>query len=116
MLAGYRKANRSKLSEKQSERLLTLDLNVLPSGLRTNRLAKKAQLRVLMAYLQEEAELSSGQIPLIQKLKLLTIDSMLDNKVLTGDNQREELVDEVAAFFTLDLDGLALAFERFNYD
>ena len=36
------KANRSKLSEKQSERLLTLDLNVLPSGLRTNRLAKKA--------------------------------------------------------------------------
>ena len=69
-----------------------------------------------MAYLQEEAELSSGQIPLIQKLKLLTIDSMLDNKVLTGDGQRQELVDEVAAFFTLDLDGLALAFERFNYD
>ena len=69
-----------------------------------------------MSYLQEEAELSSGQIPLVQKLKLLTIDSMLDNKVLTGDGQRQELVDEVASFFTLDLDGLALAFERFNYD
>ena len=36
------KANRVKLAENQSDQLLSLDLNMLPSGLRKNRLAKKA--------------------------------------------------------------------------
>ena len=110
------KANRSKHPTNQGDQLMSLDLNALPSGMRKNKLAKKAQLKVLMAYLQDEAELSEGQITLVQKLNLLTVDAMLDFQVLTGSEQREYLVKEVINYFTIDLDGLALALERFNYD
>lgn len=41
---------------------------------------------------------------------------MLNFEVLTGEKQREDLVSEVLAYFTTELDGLALVFEKFNYD
>ena len=49
------------------------------------------------------------EMPPIIKLRLLAIDTMLDNKVLEQKGARKKLAGEVVKYFTIELDGLALA-------
>ena len=55
-------------------------------------------------------------LPPIIKLRLLAVDGMLDNQLLDQKATRKTFVLDVVQYFTAEIDGLALAQEKFNYD
>lgn len=102
--------------------LIALDLEVLPGNIRgSSKLARKAQLSLLLSYMQQEIEMFRVEaIPATALLKLLSIDTLLDGD-LFGRGQEEDALREqartkVICHFTQELDGMVEVSSAFNYD
>lgn len=102
--------------------VISLDLEVLPSNLRgSSKLARKAQLSLLLSFMQQEIELIGvDSIPATSLLKLLTIDDLLDGDLFgkgeEEDASREHAKRNVLSHFTQELDGMVEVNSSFNYD
>ena len=63
-------------------RLIWLDVDLLPDSLRGNKkLVRKAQINLLLSYMQQEMEMEIDELKPLDKLRLLSIDELFDGQL-----------------------------------
>ena len=115
-------ADFSETTSSTASRLIWLDVDLLPESLKgsKSKLVRKAQIHLLLSYMQQEMEMESEMLTPMSKLRLLIIDELLDGQLYqrqdNGDIQWRKARDDVLAYFTGGLDGMSMVSDRFNYD